>query len=244
MLQPQLPPIQKRKSFSFFVIIGIVGLFAVLIGFGKTFIIPSINGSFDAPFIVHLHGAFAFSWILLFLVQTILIHVRNYRLHQILGILGTGIAIGIGITIVFVGKYVVSRDLSQGLGEISYSSLIGNITSASLFLLFVLLGILKRNDPASHKRFMLLATIIVLWPAWFRFRHYFPAIPRPDIWFAVVLADSLIITAWIWDKVKNGKIHPALLFWGLFVILEQSFEVIVYDSEIWRSISKGIYGIL
>lgn len=244
MIQPQLTPTKKKKSLSFFVIIGIVECLAVLIGFGKTFIIPSIDGNFEAPFIVHLHGAFAFSWIVLFLVQTILIHRSNYRLHQKLGILGTCIALGIGITIVFVGKFVVTRDLSQGLGETSYSSLIGNITSASLFLLFVLLGILKRNHPASHKRFMLLATIIVLWPAWFRFRHYFPTIPRPDIWFAIVLADSLIIVAWIWDKVKNGKIHPALLFWGLFVILEQSFEVYVYDSEVWRSIAKGIYSIL
>ena len=131
------------------------------------------------------------------------------------------------------GMYVVKRDLSQQVGEASYSSLLGVITSGILFLTLVIIGLLKRNNSESHKRFMLLSVIVVLWPAWFRFRHYFPSVPRPDIWFALVLADSLIIIAWIWDKLKNGRIHPVLKFVGLFIILEQTFEVLVFDSPIW-----------
>ena len=91
---------------------------------------------------------------------------------------------------------------------------------------------------------MLLATIVVLWPAWFRFRHYFPSVPRPDTWFALVMADSLIIVAWVWDKLRNGKIHPVLKYVGLFIILEQSFEVVAFDTPLWRDIAKWIYNIL
>ena len=235
--------VSEKKGQSFFVIIAIVGLFAVLIGFGKTFILPTVEGEFTAPIIVHIHGGFAFSWVLLFLIQTLLIHYRKYSIHQLLGVLGAFIAIGVMTTIMFVGKYVVNRDLSQGLGEFSYSSLIGDLTSALMFFVFILLGILKRNNSEAHKRFMLLATIIVLWPAWFRFRHYFPSVPRPDIWFALVLADSLIIIAWIWDKLKNGNIHPVFKYGGLFIILEQSFEVFAFDTPLWRIIAKWIYNI-
>jgi hypothetical protein len=113
-----------------------------------------------------------------------------------------------------------------------------------MFFCLVLAGVLKRNVPEAHKRLMLLATIVVLWPAWFRFRHYFPTVPRPDIWFALVLADSLIIISWIWDKCKNGNIHPVLKYMGLFIILEQSFEVIVYDSSLWRQTAKWIFDLL
>lgn len=88
---------------------------------------------------------------------------------------------------------------------------------------------------------MLLATLVVLWPAWFRFRHYFPSVPRPDIWFAVVLADSLIVISCIWDKSINGKVHPVFKFVGVFIILEHIFEVIYFDSPIWRSVAKFIY---
>jgi len=234
---------KDSKTPSFFIFIAIIGLLAVLIGFGKTFIVPTVEGTFNEPVIVHIHGAFAFSWILLFLIQTLLIHYHKYNIHQYLGILGIFIAAGVMITMIPVGKFVVDRDLSQGLGEFSYSSLLGVITSGLLFFLLVLMGILKRNDSATHKRLMLLATIVVLWPAWFRFRHYFPTVPRPDIWFALVLADSLIIIAWIWDKVRNGKIHPVLLYIGLFIILEQSFEVIAFDSPTWRSVAKWLYGV-
>ena len=116
--------------------------------------------------------------------------------------------------------------------------------SGIMFFTLVLVGTLKRRVPESHKRLMLLATIVVLWPAWFRFRHYFPSVPRPEIWFALVLAYSLIIFAWIWDKLKNGLVHPILKYVGLFIILEQTFEVFAFDSPIWRQIAKWSYGLL
>ena len=234
----------KIRKPSFFFIIAIVGLFAVLIGFGKTFIVPVAEGRFSAPVVIHIHGAFAFSWILLFLIQTSLIHFRKYRIHQLLGILGFFISVGVMITIVSAEMNVVKRELDRGVGEPAYSTLIGSITSALIFFSLVLTGILKRNNSESHKRFMLLATIVVLWPAWFRFRHYFPSVPRPDIWFAIVLADSLILFSWVWDRIKNGRIHPVLKYSGSFIILEHTFEVLAFDTAAWRYIAKWTYYIL
>jgi len=86
-----------------------------------------------------------------------------------------------------------------------------------------------------------LATIVVLWPAWFRFRHYFPSVPRADIWFAIVLADSLIVFSWLWDRIKNGRVDPVLKYAGLFIILEHIFEVLAFGSVAWRHIAKWIY---
>ncbi|MEO7306437.1 MAG: hypothetical protein ABIR78_05465 [Ferruginibacter sp.] len=235
--------LHKRKP-SFFLIIAIVALVVVLIGFAKTFIIPVATNSFSAPILIHIHGAFAFAWILLFLLQTSLIHFNKYKIHQTLGFLGLFISAGVMITMIPAGMYVAQRDLRQGFGETAYSSLLGVIISGIIFFCLVLAGILKRKVPQSHKRLMLLATIVVLWPAWFRFRHYFPSVPKPEIWFALVLADSLIIIAWIWDKFRNGKIHPVLKYIGLFIILEQTFEVFAFDTPIWRQIAKWIYNLL
>ena len=49
---------KETKTPSFFIFIAIVGLLAVLIGFAKTFIIPTVEGNFKAPIIVDIHGAF------------------------------------------------------------------------------------------------------------------------------------------------------------------------------------------
>ncbi len=58
----------KRGRSSFFFVMSLVGLLAVLVGFAKTFIIPVAAGSFKAPFSIHLHGAFAFGWVILFVI--------------------------------------------------------------------------------------------------------------------------------------------------------------------------------
>ena len=106
----------NQKRLSFFLIIAIVGLLAVVIGFGKTFFVPLATNSFSAPPLIHIHGGFAFAWILLFLTQTSLIHFHKYRIHQTLGFLGFFIAAGLMITMFPVGVYVVERDLNLGFG--------------------------------------------------------------------------------------------------------------------------------
>ena len=221
-----------------------LGLLAVLIGFAKTFILPVSRGSFSGTTIVYVHGGFAFSWILLFILQTTLINFRKYKTHIVFGTLGIFIALGVAITMVQTGLYATSRDIKQGQGEIAISSIVGTVTSALMFLGIVIAGLLNRNNPAAHKRLMLLSTIVVLWPAWFRFRHYFPSVPRPDIWFAVVLADSLIVISCIWDKLATGKIHPVFKYVGLFIIAEHIFELIYFDSPRWRTVAHYIYNML
>lgn len=234
----------SRKNPSFFLMMSLLGLAAVLIGFSTTFFIPLKNGTFSAPRPVHLHGMFAFAWIFLFVAQTSLIHFEKYHIHQVLGILGIFIALGVTITMVPVGLFAVHKEIKQGFGLTGYSGLLGVISSGIMFLSFVLAGIYNRKKPEAHKRFMLLATIVVLWPAWFRFRHFFPNVPNPEIWFALVLADSLIIISWIWDKYKNGRIHPVLLYYGSFIILEQTFEVLAFDSKPWRNVALCVYDFL
>lgn len=209
----------------------------------KTFFIPVSEGKFEAPLSVHVHGLFAFAWVILFLVQNAFIHLQKYILHRWFGWAGLVIAAGVAVTLIPVAMYTVDRDLVS-LGGIAYSSLLGSITSGLLFLFFVGLGVWRRNDRESHKRFMLLATIVVLWPAWFRFRHYFPGVPHPEIWFALVLADSLIVVSWIWDKFKNGSVHRVLLYWGSFTIVEQTFEVMMFDHPTWRFIATSLYHVL
>ncbi len=91
-------------------------MLAVFIGFSKTFFIPVGEGTFTAPWPVHLHGVFAFLWIILFLVQSSLIQFKKYYFHQILGMLGIFVAAGVFITMVPVGLFAVKKELGLGLG--------------------------------------------------------------------------------------------------------------------------------
>ena len=235
-------PIPNKSKF--FLVISIIGLLAVLTGFSTTFIFPLSNGTFKAPVMVYVHGAFAFSWVCLFLIQSLLIQQHNVKLHRKLGNIGLFIAIGVTLTLIPVGLYQVEKELQLGLGQTAISSIVGTLTSGIIFISLVVAAILKRKEPATHKRLMLLATILLLWPAWFRFRHFFPTVPNPEIWFAIVLADSLIVISIIWDKITFGKFNNTLLLVGSFIILEHTMEAYMYDNSVWRVMANAVYRIL
>jgi len=231
---------RRHRSF-FFPAMAMLGLLAVFIGFWKTFIEPVSKGAFEAPLSIYIHGGFAFSWICLFAAQTILIRLRKFRYHKLLGYSGIFIAASAALTMIPAGLYSVEKELAQGLGETAISTILGAITSGMLFLSLVAAGILYRTKPETHRWFMLLATVVLLWPAWFRFRHYFPSVPEPQLWFGLILADSLILIAIAWDVLTNKKVSAVLLYVGLFIIAEQTFEVFMFDRPLWRVIAKHVY---
>ncbi|MBO9595597.1 MAG: hypothetical protein J7599_22030 [Niabella sp.] len=233
-----------KKKPSYFFVFSIIGVLAAFIGFAKTFFLPLSAGHFKAPAVVHIHGIFTFAWVILFFVQNVWIYQNRYPLHKLLGLGGIPVALGVFITLFFVGRYTVDKQLANGVDPSDYNDLPGVITGAVLFFVLVCAGIISRKRGSCHKRYLLLATIVVLWPAWFRFRHYFPHVPYPEYWFALVLPYSLIVLAWIWEYYKYRTIHPVLKWIGVCIIAEQTLEQLAYDTPIWRSLSKGLYDML
>lgn len=228
----------------FFVAMALLAAAVALTGFATTFFIPLANGRFEAPAIVYAHAIATFSWIGLFVLQPTLIRRGAYDIHVRTGILGALIAVIVAVTGLGVGVFASARDYAAGGGATAISSFLGVVTSMTMFLGLVGAAIAVRVKAETHKRLMLLATIVVLWPAWFRFRHYFPAMPHPEIWFAVVAADSLIVVAALRDFLVLGRVHPVWLYAGTAVILEQSLEVIFFDSPLWRAAAQALYDAL
>jgi hypothetical protein len=226
----------------FYTVMGCVALCAVGVGFGRTYAVPLARGTFDAPAVVHVHGAFAMAWVLLFVAQPLLVRWRRLRWHRQIGRLGVPLAIGVAVTMIPAGFFQATRDAQAGAGPTGISTLLGVFTSGALFVTLVSAGILTRNNREAHARWMLLATLVVIWPAWFRFRHYFPSVPRPDLWFAIVLAYIWIPVAAVRDRLVRGSVHPVLAWGGLGVIAEQYFEVLAFDSPWWRAIAHALYG--
>jgi hypothetical protein len=222
---------------------GGIGLLAVAIGFSRTYVVPVLRGTFAAPAVIHIHGTLALLWVLLFVAQPLLVRWGRLRWHRRIGYAALPLAVGVALTMIPAGVFQATREAAAGGGSTAISSLLGTVTSALMFVALVAAGIAAapRNREA-HARWLLLATLVVLWPAWFRFRHWFPSVPRPDIWFAVVLADVWIVVAMARDWHVRGAVHPVLAWAGSAVILEQSFEVLAFDTPLWRNIALVLYG--
>ena len=111
-------------------------------------------------------------------------------------------------------------------------------------LALVLGAIAMRKRPQWHKRLVLIATVVMLWPAWFRWRHFLPWVPRPDITLGLIVADLPIVVAMVRDRLRFGAVHPAYWWVGLPVICEQTFEALAFGTPFWTRFGMWLYGLL
>ncbi|PZX51095.1 hypothetical protein LV84_03853 [Algoriphagus ratkowskyi] len=232
-----------RKKHTFFFSMALIALIGSIIGFGKTFFYPLLAGTFSAPIVIHLHGGLAFLWILFFVMQSFLIRKGNLKLHKNLGFGGIALAILLSLSMAPAILHQVTKGLENGLGDLAFSDIPGTFTTTLIFMSLVLAGIRLRRKSEIHKRLLLLATLVLIWPAWFRFRHYFPSVSFPEIWFAIVLSDSFILLAILRDKIVLGKIHP--VYWlGVAIIIEHWIEYFLYTTIFWNDLGKWLYRFL
>lgn len=236
-------PWARDRATRFYIGYGVVGLAVVALGFSTTYLLPIARLTFTAPWFVHLHGAASLSWLALVIVQGLLVRERCAPLHRRLGLVAVPLALLIWASGIATQYWATRRDLPE-LGATATSALLGTISGLSLFVLLVVTAIMLRRRPDWHKRLILLATIHVLWPAFFRLRHLLPMIPKPEIWLALVLAYLAIIVAAVRDKWRYGRVHPVWLFIGPALFIEQCAEVALFDSPAWRRLGQSLYAIL
>ncbi|MEQ8179289.1 MAG: hypothetical protein RIC52_06180 [Amphiplicatus sp.] len=197
------------------------------IGFSKTFFLPLLGRTFAAPAIIWIHAGLMFSWVFLFLSQTLFIRAGSFKWHRRMGIAGAALAALIVPFTIATGVAILPRDLAN-MGEGGYSAFLPTIIEALLFGSLVAAAIALRGRPDFHKRLMLLATLSALGPAWFRFRHFFPEVENPIVVFAFGFAITPMLFAAVWDSWRNGRIHPVFLF-----VLPGMLAI--YVVEVWGS---------
>ncbi len=126
------------------------------------------NGRIVAPAIfrvVVVHGLGITAWYVLSLVQSLLITVKNRRLHMKLGWSAVGIAPVVAISAVMVAVRSVRMDPDPNdlfFGMVYSNFLLVMLAEAAVFSLLVLVGILTRKRPEIHRSVMLMASLSLL----------------------------------------------------------------------------------
>lgn len=236
-------PWARDRATRFYLGFALVGLLVITLGFGMTYVVPMVRRTFSAPWFVHLHGATALGWVLLLIAQVQLVRVQSIPLHRRLGQAALPLAVAVWASGIATALWAAERDLPKQ-GTAATSSMGGTFSGLSLYLLLVIAAVATRRRADWHKRLALLATIQVLWPAFFRLRHYLPTIPNPDVWFALVLAYLPVLVAAFRDQRLYGKIHPVWLFVAPALVVEQSMEFAFFDRGAHRHLGQWLYTIL
>ena len=213
---------------------------AIILGFARTFY---LRPWFDLPPLTRaaiVHGVLSTLWILLHVTQARLIATHRVDWHRTLGVIT---AIVGAITFLQAGDFAISA-IEAGRappGRVPREFLSVSLGTTFMFGLFLFAGLFMRSRREWHKRFMLLATIVLLLPAIGRFdglliQHFgFPRAVMP-----LLVSTAFVLWAWVHDRRRLGHVHPALLYGGMFLLAAIPFRAWVGTTAIWQPFAEWV----
>ncbi len=198
-------PTRKHADDIFFTTMSVIMLAIVFLGFANSYFLRGAVFSHLPSLLVHLHGAVFSSWIILFVVQSSLVSAGNVRLHRKLGVAGAVIA---GLMVV-LGVLTPFGTLRRGVQLppifTPASFLLGNLLGILFFGAFVAVAIWKRNKRIVHKRLLLIANAMLMYPALSRMA--FPTVAHPRITYPLMAHSPFLIGA-----IPLGMIAALFIF--------------------------------
>ncbi len=156
-----------KKDRYFYSIVSFVMLVLTLVGFSKFLLHgkESDNGPITPPILalVVVHGVALLLWIVIFFVQSVLIEVKNRKLHMTLGWGGALVALVVVVTSPVMATRSVQLNQGVHLFGMSYTQfLLVMYTEIAAFAVFSALAIFYRKKAAIHRSMIVLATLSVV----------------------------------------------------------------------------------
>ena len=203
-----------------------------------------INGTMPMPpLVVHLHAAVMTSWVALLAVQATLSLTGRMDLHRKWGL--ASLVVGPLVMIMLLAITIARQNAAAGTpaGPIVNNILIVQIRSIVLFPIFFVWALrTRRTDPQTHKRAMLLATLMLLDAAiarmsWLPYNHF----PREYLAIHLYLL-LLLVPALVHDLIRLRRIHRAWV-WGLALTLPWVVATeFAWGSDWWETFGPKLVG--
>ena len=123
------------------------------------------GGVTAAPLLLHVHGAVFLAWFLLLCLQLRLITTERVGLHQALGKSSVILAVAMVVLGYLVIRSAYAKPEFSIAGMTPAASVMFPFTDIVNFVIAYALGLLNRRNAQVHKRFMILAGVLILDPA-------------------------------------------------------------------------------
>ncbi len=209
----------------------------VLVGFARTYYLKGLFPTPPLPSrLVHIHGIVMTAWVLLFATQISLVAARRTKTHQRLGIAGSFLALLVFIVGMLTAIQSAARGATQGPPPLQF--LIIPFGDMLIFAALVGLALYYRRKLEVHKRLMLLAAVNVLTPAIARIPLSFIYDNGPLAFFG--LTDLVLLIFIAFDTIKHKRLHPVLLWGGLFLIVMQPLRLLLSGTSVWLNFAATL----
>jgi hypothetical protein len=228
----------------FYVIAGCVMLVATVVGFrlflahGKGFGGGEITHQIF-PLVV-VHGIAMFSWVVVFLLQSILILNGNPRLHMRIGVGGAVLA-GVMVPLGSVSAILSARynpDIYQLLGGPRFflATMLGEMLS---FGVLVGVAVIYRRRPEIHRPMMLLASLMIISGALGRCPYIGEYALMPPLY---VLGPALVLGA-LFLVLQLGMTRAFSRWYALGysgMVIASVMIIVIGHSALWNRIAGAI----
>jgi hypothetical protein len=219
----------------FFSGMAVVAAAVVFAGFSRTYYLRSIFGRPELSPLLQLHGALFTSWILLLVTQTTLVAARRTDIHRRLGVAGGALAAVMTVLALIVSIDGARRGAAvPGTDVLSFLAI--PLGTVIVFPVLVGSALVMRRQPDAHKRLMLIGTTELLSAGVGRL----PGITGAFGFFG--FTDFFIVALWAYDYLTRGRVHPAALWGGLFLVASQVLRVAVSGTDAWLAFAAWITG--
>jgi len=219
-----------RKARYFFVFMAILFPVITFIGF-----YPSYRdmeaGTLKIHWLTHIHSAVMTSWLLLYLIQTLLAATGNIKIHRRLGMLAFGLGILFFIFMGIVSFHILIVNHPPE-GSFLFDLLTLELFEMLTFGLFFTWGmLLRKKNAGAHKRLITLVTITLL----------FAPIDRmglPSLGLegsaTFIYLDILLIPVFLYDLITLRRIHKFTWMGTAILIFLQVIASNALGSPSWH----------
>ena len=241
----QLAPPRTRGKYdrAFYSGMALVMALTVFVGFGPTYYMKPFVPEFARAVrqagpltpLAHVHAVLFTGWVLLVIAQTTLIARRKVAIHRRLGIAGAVLA----ASMVVVGALTLLKTAARGATPPGIDLpffVMGPLSNAVLFGVFVAVALRMRTNKEAHKRLMLLAYVCIIGAAIGRIPGVLSIGPVAPILFSF----AFILLGIVFDLLTRQSIHPVYKWGGGLLALSLPLRVAIARTEVWKSVAHSL----
>lgn len=211
----------------------------VFVGFSPTFYLRTLFGTPELSSLQLVHGMVFTAWIVLLVVQAGLVATNRRDLHRVLGAFGALLLLAMCVVgyrmVIASGRSGFTPDPAK-VSALSFMAV--PLFDLGVFALLVLAALLLRARSDWHKRLMLVATLSLLPPAIARVALQFPPLPVLPIAFGGTAL--VIVAAMGLDRVMLRRLHPAMLWGGVLIILSLPARLWIGGTQAWQAFASWL----
>ena len=228
------------------------------IGFIPSFWAPMVHGRHTSP-VITIHAFVGSAWLLFMVLQTWFVASGRTVRHRDWGLLGIALATLMVVFGVMAAIDQTQRAAAVGALDAGLSFMIVPMTQVFNFATFFTCAIVSTRRPEWHKRFLVMATAILMDAPvgrfllfYFVFRGHLPVpagMPSPpppvDSGNPVVmlLIGLFVIVPMIHDWRTRGWPHPAYLIGVPAGLLMSQLKPAISRTETWHTIAAWIFSL-